>query len=495
MGREEEIIKERLKKIEGLKKQEINPYPYSYKQEHHSLELQEKYKKLGNDKKTDDKVSVAGRVMSIRDIGQLIFLHLIDGSGRIQIQLQNKETPEKDIDFFKKFIDSGDFIGIEGTMLRTKRGELTVLAKKIELLSKSIKSLPEKWHGLQDKEERYRKRYLDLIMNPEIKDVFLMREKVIDAVREFMKKRDYIEVQTPILQPIYGGGSARPFESKLNALDMKVYMRIANELYLKRLIVGGFEKIFEFSIDFRNEGIDRSHNPEFLLFEAMTAYTDYKAGMKLVEDITEYVVKKINKSTKIKYQGKTIDFKKPWKKISVREAIKTYGKIDIEKTDNNKLKKIIEKQNIKIKGEFNRGNAIMGLIEEFCEKNFIQPTILYDYPIETSPLAKAKRDDSKYAERFEQYVNGFELGNNYSELNDPQILTKNWKNQEDALKKGDEEAQRMDGDFINALEVGMPPTCGIGISIDRMIMLLTDSTSIRDVILFPFMKPEFEAEK
>jgi lysyl-tRNA synthetase class 2 len=490
MARKEEIIKERLRKLEELKRLKIEPYAYSFDKTHNAMDLQEKYKKLKAGSRTKMKVKIAGRVMVVRDIGKLIFSDLQDESGKIQIQLQEKETPQKQIDFFKRFIERGDFIGVSGTIIKTKRGELTVLANKVKLLTKSILPLPEKWHGLQDKEERYRKRYLDLIMNPEVKNVFLTREKIIEAIREFMKKRGYVEVQTPILQPIYGGGSARPFESKLNALNMKVYMRIANELYLKRLIVGGFEKIFEFSIDFRNEGIDRSHNPEFMLFEAMTAYDDYKDGMKLIEEITEYVVKKVMGKTKVSYQGKMIDFKKPWEKISVKEAIKKYANLDIEKTNDKKLKQIIKDRGIKLKGEFNRGNAIMALIEEFCEKHFFQPTILYDYPIETSTLAKPKRDDPRYAERFEQYYNCFEAGNNYSELNDPKILEENWKKQEEALRKGDKEAQRMDRDFINALKVGMPPTCGIAISIDRLTMVLTNQSSIRDVILFPFMRPE-----
>jgi len=488
MAREQEIKKERIKKIQELRKKGEQVYGYFFDKKDSAIDLQEKYKNLKNGQGTKKKAKIAGRVMIVRDMGKINFSSLQDSTGKMQIILQQSKTPEKIIDFFKKYIDTGDFIGVSGTIMKTKKGELSVLVKKIELLSKALLPLPEKWHGLKDKEERYRKRYLDIIMNPQVKEVFVKRQKIIDAMREFMIKRGYIEVQTPILQPIYGGGSARPFESKLNALNMKVYMRIANELYLKRLIVGGFEKIFEFSIDFRNEGIDKSHNPEFLLFEVMTAYDDYKDGMKLIEDITEYIVKKINGKTKIKYQGKIIDFKKPWKRISVREAIKKYAKIDIEEVSDSQLKKIIEKGNIKLKGKFNRGNAIMALIEEFCEEHFIQPTMLYDYPAETSPLAKPHRKDPRYAERFEQYANGFEIGNNYSELNDPSILTENWKRQEEALRKGDEEAQRMDKDFINALEVGMPPTCGLGIGVDRLVMLLTDSSSIRDVIMFPFMK-------
>lgn len=482
MGREEEIVKERLKKLDELKRKGINPYPQKFEKKQTVSECL--------DLTLGKKVKTAGRLMTKRDIGRIAFCDLIDSTGKIQIVLQERETPEKTREFFRDYIDAGDIIGVEGKTIKTKTGQKSILVENIELLTKSVLPLPDKWHGLQDKEERYRKRYLDLIMDPQVKDVFIKKDKVIESIREFLKKRGYTEVSTPVLQPIYGGASAKPFESKLNALDMKVYMRISNELYLKRLIVGGFEKVFEFSVDFRNEGIDRSHNPEFTLFEAMTAYDDYFDGMDIIEEITEYIVKQINGGTKITYQGNKIDFKRPWTRISMRDAIKKYAKIDIEKTDDRELKKILEKHNIKTKGEFDRGTAIMALVEEFCEKHFIQPTILYDFPYETSPLAKQKRGDPRYVERFEHYVNGFEVGNNYTELNDPEVLTKNWMKQEQTLKQGDEEAQRMDSDFINALKVGMPPTCGIAISIDRMTMLLTDQPSIRDVILFPFMKPE-----
>lgn len=485
---EEQLIKERLRKLEELKQLGINPYSYSFEQKNHANEIQEKYKKLKKEEKTKDKVKVAGRIMQLRRMGKVTFAHLQDSTGKIQLYFRQDDVGKQQYKLLKKF-DIGDIIGAGGIIFKTKTGETTVYVKKFEILTKSLKPLPEKWHGLQDKEERYRKRYLDLIMNPDLKKVFLTRGKIIESIREFMKQKGYIEVQTPILQPIYGGAGARPFVSKLNALDMTVYMRIANELYLKRLIVGGFEKVFEFSIDFRNEGIDRSHNPEFLLFEAMTAYTDYKDGMKLVEEITKNVVKKVKGTTKITYQDKTIDFKTPWKRITVKNAIKKYSDIDIEKTDDNKLKEILVKKSIHLKGEFNRGDAILALVEEFCEKHFVQPTILYDYPIETSPLAKPKRDDPKYAERFEHYIYCMEAGNHYSELNDPKILEENWKKTEEALKKGHEEAQKMDKDFINALEIGMPPTCGIAIGIDRLTMLLTDQASIRDVIFFPFMRP------
>ena len=442
--------------------------------------------------------------MARRGHGGLVFFDINDGStpsassGQVSLTTSSKiqGVAKEDIlgaaafKFFNDLIDIGDIIEVSGTLFTTSKLEKSIQAQSIRLLTKALLPLPEKWHGLQDVEERYRKRYLDLIMNPAVKDVFVVRSKIVEAIREFLLERDYLEVQTPILQAIYGGGSARPFVSKLNALDMKVYMRIANELYLKRLVVGGMEKVFEFSVDFRNEGIDRSHNPEFMLFEAMTAYKDYNFGMDIIEDITEYTVKKITGSTKIKYQDTELDFKKPWRRVSMRDAIMEYAEINIETISDRDLKKFLETHKIDLTGEYTRGNAIMAVTEEFCEKNFIQPTMLYDYPVETSPLSKRKASNLKYAERFEQYIYGMEVGNNYSELNDPEVLSENWRQQEEALKKGDEEAQRMDKDFINALEIGMPPTCGIAISIDRMTMLLTDQNSIRDVILFPFMRPK-----
>ena len=482
MGREQQIINERKRKIEELRKQGINPYAYRFDKKQNVTECLKS--KIGTNVKT------AGRLITKRDLGKIIFANLQDFSGKIQLVFQEKETPEKIKSFFKKYIDTGDFLGIEGKIFETKTKQISILIKKIELLSKAILPLPEKWHGLKDKEERYRKRYLDMVMNPDVKEVFVKKQEIINAIREFLVKKDYLEVQTPILQPIYGGANAKPFISKLNALDMSVYMRISNEMYLKRLIVGGFEKLFEFSVDFRNEGIDKSHNPEFTLFEAMTAYTDYNDGMKLIEEITKFAVKKITGSTKINYQGKTIDFKTPWKRVRFRDVIKKYAKIDIENMSDEKLKKFLKQNNIEISGGYNRGNALMAVLEEFCESNFIQPTILYDYPIETSALAKKKRNDPKYTERFEQYVNGFEIGNNYTEVTDPDFLRENWEKQEEALKKGDEEAQKMDEDYLHALGVGMPPTCGIAISIDRIAMLFTNQPSIRDVIMFPFMKPE-----
>lgn len=485
MGREEQIVNERIRKIEELRKNGTNPYPTKYDKKETCLKC--------SNSKIKTKVKTAGRLMTKRDIGKITFANLMDETGKIQIVLQEKETPEKVRNFFKKYADIGDFIGVEGEIVKTKTGEISILVKKVEILSKAVLPLPEKWHGLQDKEERYRKRYLDLIMNPEVKDVFEKRAKTISAIREFLTKKGYIEVETPILQPIYGGTSAKPFESQLNALKMKVYMRISNEMYLKRLIGGGYEKIFEFSRDFRNEGIDATHNPEFTLMETMCAYADYRQNMDLVEEMLEFVAKKVLGTTKVKYQGKEIDFKRPWKRIRMMDAIKQFSKLDVEKMSDQELKAKLKELKIEVP-VFKRGIAIEEIFGSLVEEKLIQPTIIYDFPAETCGLAKPKKENTFYAERFEPYINGWEMGNVYSELNDPQILEEYWKEQESILSK-DEEAQRMDEDFLNMLKIGMPPTSGVGIGVDRLVMLLTDSPSIRDVILFPFMKPEKESGK
>jgi len=493
MGRQEQIINERKRKLKELRERGVNPYPTKFDKKNSSKELQSKYKKLKQDSETKDKVKIAGRIMIKRDLGKLAFGTLQDEGGKIQILLKNPETSDDVLKFFKKYIDTGDFIGCEGFILRTKRGELSVLVKKLELLTKSVSPLPDKWHGLQDKEERYRKRYLDLVMSPEVKEVFVKRSKTIEAIREFLVGKGYIEVDTPILQPIYGGTSAKPFESKLNALNMTVYMRISNEMYLKKLIGGGYEKVFEFSKDFRNEGIDSTHNPEFTLMETMCAYVDYKQNMDLVEEMLEFVCKKVTGGTKIKYQGRVIDFKRPWKRIRMIDSIKKYANLGVDKMSDNELKKKLKELNIEIP-VFKRGIAVEEIFGKLVEHHLIQPTIVYDFPVETCGLAKQKDDNPKYAERFEPYINGWELGNVYSESNDPEALEEYWKDQESMLSK-DEEVQRLDEDFLNMLKIGMPPTSGVGIGVDRLVMLFTDQPSIRDVILFPFMRPLDEEKK
>ena len=491
MGRQDEIIKERLKKLDELENKGINPYPHKYEPKHTSAELQEKYKKLKNETSTKDKVKVAGRVVSIRDLGKIAFAAIQDGKGKIQVTLQEKETPEKVRELFKRYIDTGDFIGVEGTIFRTKRGELSVLIKDIELLSKSILPLPEKWHGLQNKEERYRKRYIDLIINPEVREVFEKREKIVDSIREFLKANGFNEVDTPYLQTIYGGANAKPFETHLNALDINLFLAISPELYLKRLIVGGYDKVFTIARNFRNEGIDRWHNPEFTMMEIYQAYADYNDMMELMEDLFIYVLKKVNGSTKIEFKGKTIDFKKPWKRMTMLEAIKKFAGIDAGNMSEKELFDFIEENKVEKKGN-SWGWYVQSIFEHFCEEKLEQPTFIIDHPLETTPLCKLHRNDKlcRLIERFEPFCAGAELANAYSELNNPILQRTLLEEQQKALTEGDEEANPYDEDFVNALEIGMPPTGGLGIGIDRMVMLLTGQESIRDVIMFPFMKPE-----
>ena len=486
MRREEQIIKEREKKIDELKKLRINLYSHKYEIKNYASEIKNKYLKLKPEQRTKNNVSLAGRIMVIRDIGKIIFATLQDSTGKIQLVFQEKETLKKEFDFFKKFIDVGDIIGVKGIVFRTKRGELSILVSKIELLTKSLMPLPEKWHGLKGKEDRYRKRYLDLIMNPEVKAVFLKRSEIISAIREFLVKNGYVEVETPILQPIYGGTNARPFETRLEALKMKLYLRISNELYLKRLLVGSYDKIFEFSPDFRNEGIDRLHNPEFLQMETMWAYANYKDNMKFFEDMLKYITKKVLGTTKIEYQGTKIDLGK-WKRMSFLEALKKYTGEDFNVDEKESRKKAL-KLKVDVSDCENYGEILNKVFEEKVEKHLIQPTIIYDYPSSISGLAKINEEDKRFAERFEPFTNGWEIGNSYSEENDPKRIEEYWKKSEIAFRKGKIEEQRLDKDFIQALKYGMPPASGLGIGIDRLVMLLTNSPSIRDVIFFPFMK-------
>ncbi len=486
MTREEQIIKEREKKLKELRAQGIEPYKHRYDIKNYAKEIHEKYASLKPGEKTKNKVSIAGRVLGMRLHGKINFAHILDSTGKIQICLEEKTSGKALVDFFKKYIDSGDIVGCEGIIFKTNKGEITVLVTKLQLLTKSLMPLPEKWHGLKDKEERYRKRYVDLIVNPEVKETFIKRSKIINAMREFLVKNGFIEVETPILQPIYGGTNARPFETKLEALKMKIYLRISNELYLKRLLVGGYEKIFEFSPDFRNEGIDRLHNPEFLQMETMWAYADYKDNMKFFEDMIKYIAKKVLGTTKITYQGTKIDLAK-WKRLSFLEALKRYTGLDFEGNENH-ARKLALKLKVDVSDCENYGEILAKVFEEKVEKNLIQPTIVYDYPASVSGLAKVKEDDPRFAERFEPFINGWELGNSYSEGNDPKRIEDYWKKAEQRFKKGKVEEQRLDKDFILALKYGMPPASGLGIGIDRLVMLLTDQPSIRDVIFFPFMK-------
>lgn len=471
-----------MEKLQKIKSLGIDPFPARYQREQTTSQAL---------KMLNKKVSVAGRIVSWREHGGSIFADLRDESGKIQIFFRRDKLGEKKYDFLK-LLDIGDFLGVEGEVFKTQAGEITVQVSEYTLLTKSLRPLPSKWHGLKDVEERYRKRYLDLIMNPQVKKVFETRSKIIALHRKFLTDRGYYEVETPILHPLYGGALARPFKTYHNALGIPLYLRISTELYLKRLIVGGFEKVFEVNKVFRNEGIDRQHNPEFTILETMEAYIDYQENMKLIEEMTQYVVKELTGGTKVIFQGKEIDFKAPWKRITMVEAVKKATNIDFSKIKSlEKAKKIA--QDLKI--ELNKYTAsAIGLIlatifEEKAERGLIQPTFVYNYPIETSPLAKKVPDDPRFVERVEHYIAGMECSNNYNELNDPLELAERFKDERKKERLGDEEAHQVDQDFIEAMEYGMPPTSGIGPCIDRLVMILTDMPSIRDVILFPTLRP------
>ncbi len=494
MPTEKDLINERLRKLDEIRAKGINPYPYRYDKTHLAADISSKYAKLKKEEHTTDTVKVAGRIIALRRMGKASFAHILDGTGKIQLYLQIDHLGKEKYDFLK-LLDIGDWIGAEGHIFTTRTGEITVEVHGIELLSKAIRPLPEKWHGLKDKEIRYRKRYLDLVMNPEVKKVFADRTKIVDAIRETLNKKTFLEVDTPILQPIYGGAAAKPFKSHLNELDMPVYLRISNELYLKRLIVGGFERVYEFSKDFRNEGIDKTHNPEFTQIEIYQAYGDFTDMKELVQDLYIAAAKAIHGTTKFEYQGHLIDVKKPWQEYTMIEALKKFADIDVENLTDKQLFDLAEQHKIELEKK-TRGWAIAGLFE-LVEEKLIQPTLITHHPVETTPLCKHCRHhpEKHFIERFEPYIAGMEIANAYSELNDPILQRKYLEEQAKELSTGTEEAHPMDEDFLEAIEVGMPPTGGIGIGIDRMAMIILNQPSIRDVLFFPFMRPETEDEK
>ncbi len=487
MQPEEQLIQERIKKLDWIKKLGINPYPYKFEAKNFSDEILEKYKKLKNEEKTKDKVSLAGRIMTLRPMGKIAFGHLQDNKGKIQFFVNKKELAKKEFELFN-LLDLGDIIGINGTIFRTKAGEITIFVNKLELLTKSLRPLPDKWHGLKDVEERYRKRYVDLIVNPEVKQIFIKKFKIINSIREILNKEEYIEVDTPIIQSVYGGANAKPFKTYVNDLKREAFLRVSDELYLKRLIVGGFDKIYELSKDFRNESIDAKHNPEFSMIEFYQAYADYNDMMKLTEKIIINANKSIQNKNEIEFLGNKISLKTPFKIMNMKEAIKKYGNIDVDKLNDKELFKLKHKYNLEHKGTLTRGWMMQLLFEHFAEEKLIQPTFIIEHPLETTPLCKSSRKDSDLIERFELFIGGFEISNGYSELNNPILQRKLLEEQAKELRAGFEEANPMDEDFVRAIEQGMPPTGGVGIGIDRLIMILTGSNSIKDVLLFPMMK-------
>ena len=487
---EEQLIKERMKKLGQLKDMEINPYPTKYEIKNKISELLEKYSKLKPEEKSKAKIQIAGRIKAVRNMGKVAFGNIEDFTGNIQFYIQRDDSPEQYKLF--KLLDIGDIIGIQGFVFRTKRGELSVHIEKLNLLTKSLRPLPDKWHGLKDPELRYRQRYVDLIMNKDVKDVFLKKTLITDTMREFLVNKGFIEVETPILQPIYGGGLAKTFTTFHNELKQNMFLRISNELYLKRLIVGGFEKVFEFSRDFRNEGIDTRHNPEFTIMETMCAYANYEDSMELTEEMLAYIAKKVVGKTKLDYQGTEIDLTPPFRRLRMSDAVKEFTGVDflnIKSIDEARQKAA----ELRVQSDGKSVAHIMAdVFDELVEEKIIQPTFVMDHPLEISPLAKPKPEETDFTERFELIIGGREYANVYSELNDPILIRKNFEEHLGRAKQGDEETHPMDEDFIRALEYGMPPTSGIGIGMDRLVMLLTNQPSIRDVIFFPILKEKKE---
>jgi len=481
-----ELLKIRRGKLDELRAMKIDPYPYSYDQKHFAASVLAKYKDV-TEEESKEEVSLAGRVMTKRGHGKASFANLQDTTGKIQIYAKIDVLGEKDFDLFMK-LDMGDIIGVKGRVFRTKRGEITLKITKFVLLSKSLHPLPEKFHGLQDKELRYRERYVDLIVNPEVKEVFRKRCRIISLIRRKLDDQGFLEVETPVLHVMPGGATARPFETYHNTLDMNLYLRIALELHLKRLIVGGLERVYEIGRVFRNEGMSYKHNPEYTMLELYKAYADYEDVMRLTEELVTSVVKEVTGGTKIEFRGQKIDFKTPWKRMTLAQALKEHGNIDISAGEE-KLREVAKKKGIEGAGEIGIGKVINLLYDKFVEADLVQPTFITDHPVETTPLAKRHRRDKKLVERFELIVAGIEIANAFSELNDPIDQRGRFEEQQKLRKEGDLEAESMDEDFLKALEYGMPPTGGLGIGIDRLVMLLTNSESIRDVLLFPHMRP------
>ena len=491
LEKENHLIAERIKKLNQLKELGINPYPYKFNQTHHSTELLEKYSQLKAEEHTTDAVNVAGRIIGFRKLGKLAFGHIKDNDGKIQILFNERET--KNFDQLK-FLDIGDYIGATGIIFKTKTGELTVKCQEYTILSKSLRPLPEKFHGIQDVEIKYRQRYLDLIMDDKSKQVFILRSKIIKAVREFLDSKGFMEVETPVLETIYGGAAARPFVTHHNELDMKLYLRISLELPLKKLIAGGFEKVYQIGKVFRNEGIDTTHNPEFTMMECYWAYADYHDMMELVEDCYNYVALKVLGTTIIKYQDKEIDLKKPWPRIPLKEAIKKYAQLDVDTMSNEEIITLLEKHKIDHRRDMTKGQLTLKLFD-IVEDKLIQPIFITDYPKESTPLCKLNRHNHELIEQFEPRIAGMEIGNAYSELTDPIRQRYLLEEQAKELRAGLEESNPMDEEFCKAVDFGLPPMSGLGLGIDRMIILLTDSASIRDIIFFPTMKNSEEKKE
>ncbi|GIK60927.1 MAG: lysine--tRNA ligase [Ignavibacteriota bacterium] len=489
------LIKRRYEELEELKNKGAETFAYSYDVDNYSEDIKSNFEKYEN-----KDVKLAGRIMTIRRMGKASFAHIMDHKGRMQVYLKKDDIGES-YDLFR-LMDIGDIIGVDGYVFKTKTGEISIHVKSFKLLAKSLRPLPiakevEDEQGnkivfdqFADKELRYRQRYVDLVVNPQVKDVFIKRSKIVTAIRKFLDSKGYLEVETPVLQPIYGGASARPFVTHHNALDIELFLRIADELYLKRLIVGGFDGVYEISKDFRNEGMDRSHNPEFTMLELYVAYKDYFWMMELVEELFEQICKTVFNTTDFVYEDKQISFARPWKRISYVDSILDRTGMNVINASENDLRGLAKNLGIEIDGLFGNAKLIDEIFSKVVESEIVQPTFVVDYPLVLSPLAKKHRAKEGLVERFEAYVAGKEICNAFTELNDPVDQRKRFEEQARMRDAGDEEAQQVDDDFLRSMEYGMPPMAGLGIGIDRLVMLLTNQSSIRDVIFFPQMKPQ-----
>ncbi|WP_036221492.1 lysine--tRNA ligase [Mesoaciditoga lauensis] len=484
----DELRLQKIKEVEELREKGINPYPYHFDVSQKLAEIREKFDHLQNGEKDENfKISTAGRVMAIRHHGRSAFFVIQDSTGRLQCYI-NVQVGKDEFNTFKEYVKVGDFIGVKGFPFKSHTGELSIFAQSYQILSKAIRILPEKWHGLTDKEKIYRQRYVDTIVNREAFERFKKRYSIIRMIRDFMNEEGFLEVETPILQFVTGGATARPFVTHLNVYDIPMYLKIAHELYLKRYIVGGYDSVYEINKCFRNEGVSYKHNPEFTMMECYKAYADYNDMMDLTERLVTHVIEKTNGKLKIEYQGKEIDFTRPWKRIKMRDYIMEHLNVDILEDSDEKMLETLRAHNVEPSMK-ERGHYIEKLWD-LVEDTIVNPTFLLDHPVDISPLAKRHREDPRLTERFEVIVNGNELANAFSELNDPLDQRKRFEAQAALREAGDEEAQMMDFDFLRALEYGMPPTGGLGIGIDRLVMFATNAATIKDVIAFPIVRPE-----
>lgn len=487
MAEENKLITERKDKLNELRERGINPYPHVYKPTHTAKAVKKKYSDMKKeDGKSKSKHAVAGRIMLMRNMGKITFLTLKDDEEDIQVYLRKDELDNYDV---LNLLDIGDWLGASGHVFITNTGEITIHAKEFKVLCKAIRPMPDKFHGVKDTEIRYRKRYLDLAVNEDSKEVFRKRTRILEIIRNYLNNQGYLEVETPILHQIYGGAAAKPFKTYHNEMKQELFLRISPELYLKRLIVGGFRKVFDINRNFRNEGVSTKHNPEFTMLEAYEAYADYNDMMKLFETLYEKAALDLYGTTKVTYKGVELDFKAPWKRVTMLDSIQKYAKINTGNMTAKQLENFVKENDVPVEDEPNWGNYVVAIFEEFCEDKIKQPTFIIDHPLESTPLCKTHREDERLVERFEPICMGMEIGNSYTELNNPIQQRKLLEDQARQREEGYDEANPFDEDFVQAIEQGMPPTGGVGIGIDRMVMLLTGQESIRDVILFPAMKP------